>query len=120
MRFKVDENLPVEVAELIRAAGHDALTVPEQNLGGHPDRAIADTVRKEKRAFITLDLDFADIRTFPPGEYSGLIVLRLAMQDKPRVLRVIERVILLLNSEPLAGTLWVVDETALRIRGEAG
>jgi hypothetical protein len=27
MRLKVDENLPIETAQLLRAAGHDALTV---------------------------------------------------------------------------------------------
>jgi predicted nuclease of predicted toxin-antitoxin system len=118
MRFKIDENLPIEVAELLRAAGHDALTVLDQQLGGRPDRTIGDTIRDEKRALITLDLDFADIRTFPPADYAGLIVLRLAVQAKPSVLAVIERVIPLLSTEPLIGMLWVVDETALRIRGE--
>ncbi len=87
-------------------------------MGGHPDRTIGNIVRDEKRALVTLDLDFADIRTFPPREYAGLIVLRLAMQDKPSVLALIERVVPLLNKEPLVGMLWVVDQTALRIRGE--
>jgi hypothetical protein len=32
MRFKVDENLPADVAQLLRAAGHDALTVVDQPL----------------------------------------------------------------------------------------
>jgi hypothetical protein len=63
-------------------------------------------------------LDFADIRAYPPGEYSGLIVLRLVTQAKPHVLPVIERVIRLLNTEPLTGLLWIVDESAIRIRGE--
>jgi hypothetical protein len=31
MRFKIDENLPIEVAELLRTAGHDALTVFDEN-----------------------------------------------------------------------------------------
>jgi predicted nuclease of predicted toxin-antitoxin system len=118
MRFKIDENLPVEAADLLRAAGHDALTVLDQNLGGDDDRKIGDIVRDEKRTLITLDLDFADIRTFPPGEYSGLIVLRLAVQSKPSILALIERIIPLLNQEPLVGMLWVVDQSALRIRGE--
>jgi predicted nuclease of predicted toxin-antitoxin system len=30
MRFKVDENLPIEVADLLTAAGHDAATVNDQ------------------------------------------------------------------------------------------
>ncbi|OIP41794.1 hypothetical protein AUJ95_02720 [Candidatus Desantisbacteria bacterium CG2_30_40_21] len=35
MKFKVDENLPVEVADLLRQAGYDATTVVEQHLGGY-------------------------------------------------------------------------------------
>jgi hypothetical protein len=42
------------------------------------------------------------------------------MQDKPRVLAAIKRIMPLLSTEPLVGTLWIVDETALRIRGESG
>ncbi|WP_368730321.1 DUF5615 family PIN-like protein [Nitrosococcus oceani] len=38
MNFKIDENLPVEVAELLCEAGHDALTVDEQELRGSPPR----------------------------------------------------------------------------------
>jgi hypothetical protein len=34
MKFKVDENLPVEAAVLLREAGHDAATVHDQNLRG--------------------------------------------------------------------------------------
>ena len=34
MKFKIDENLPIEVAQLLNQAGYDAMTVYEQNLGG--------------------------------------------------------------------------------------
>jgi Domain of unknown function (DUF5615) len=49
MRFKIDENLPIEVAELLRAAGHDALTVLDQNLGAGPiaPSAISFAMRSE-------------------------------------------------------------------------
>jgi uncharacterized protein with PIN domain len=30
VRFKVDENLPIEVAAMLRLAGHDAATVNEE------------------------------------------------------------------------------------------
>jgi len=32
MRFKIDENLPIELADLLRDAGFDAMTVPEQGI----------------------------------------------------------------------------------------
>jgi predicted nuclease of predicted toxin-antitoxin system len=41
MRFKVDENLHPEVAARLCAEGHDAMTVFEEGLRGHPDDEIA-------------------------------------------------------------------------------
>src|SRR5437868_7148048 len=41
MRFKTDENLPVEVAEFLRRQGHDALSVGEQSLAGAADPIVA-------------------------------------------------------------------------------
>jgi hypothetical protein len=32
--FKIDENLPIEVRELLRVRGFDAVTVSDQSLGG--------------------------------------------------------------------------------------
>ena len=55
MRFKVDENLPVEVSAWLRAAGHYALTVPDQHLGGSTDLTIASICQQEARALVTLD-----------------------------------------------------------------
>ena len=37
MRFKLDENVPVEAGELLRQSGHDVLTVVEEELGGETD-----------------------------------------------------------------------------------
>jgi predicted nuclease of predicted toxin-antitoxin system len=88
MKVKVDENLPREVADLFRDAGHDAITVGDESLGRKPDTAIALLVRREERVLVTLDLDFSDIRTYPPDHYAGLVVLRLDHQDKPHVLQV--------------------------------
>lgn len=85
MKFKLDENLPVEAADLLWKAGHDAVTVVEQHLGGSADSDIAAVCQQEGRVLITLDRDFADIRAYPPGSFCGLIVLRLKRQDKAHV-----------------------------------
>ncbi len=117
MDFKIDENLPVEVGDLLRQVGHNAVTVVEQHLEGASDSDIASVCQEEGRALITLDTDFADIRAYPPAQFLGLIVLRLHRQDKPHVLEVIKRLTPLLSSEPLEHLLWIVEETRVRIRG---
>ncbi|MBX2997748.1 MAG: DUF5615 family PIN-like protein [Caldilineaceae bacterium] len=83
MKFKTDENLPGEIALLLRQVGHDALALAEQSMLGSTDSTIAAVYRAEGRAIVTLDVDFADIRSYPPKEYSGIVVLRLSRQDKP-------------------------------------
>jgi len=86
MKFTIDENLPVEVAELLRSQGYDALTVEEQKLAGECDSIIIEVCRQEERILVTLDLDFADIRAYPPQDFAGIMVLRVNRQDKPYLL----------------------------------
>jgi predicted nuclease of predicted toxin-antitoxin system len=117
MNFKIDENLPLEFIDLLRGAGHDAVTVLDQQLGGADDSTVATRCRQEHRVLITLDLDFCDIREYPPEDHHGLIVLRVHRQDKLTLIRVFRQAIGLLASEPLSGRLWIVEESKIRIRG---
>jgi predicted nuclease of predicted toxin-antitoxin system len=116
LRFKVDENMPATAAALLVAAGHDALTIQDQQLAGHPDSDMADVCRRESRILVTLDVDFADIRAYAPAHYPGIIVLRLSRLDKYRVLATMRRLLPTLDRESPTGTLWIVDETTVRIR----
>lgn len=116
MRFKVDENLPVEAVGALREAGHDALSIHDHQMVGSLDPHVASICQSEERALLTLDLDFSEIRVYPPGDYHGIIVLRPRNQAKPTVLRLLEQLLPLLTTEPLPGNLWIVQETGLRIR----
>ncbi len=116
LRFKIDENLPVEVGVVLTGAGYDAVTVLDQQLSGRPDPHIATVCQSERRAMITLDKDFCDIRSYRPADYAGIIVLRLLRVDKRRILATRQRMLPLLSTEPLAGKLWIVDETRVSIR----
>ncbi|MEM1126744.1 MAG: DUF5615 family PIN-like protein [Bacteroidota bacterium] len=116
MKFKLDENVPAEAALLLRRAGHDAMTVLEQNLGGTEDTRLASICGDEERVLVTFDIGFADIRVYPPETHAGVVVLRLQRQDQPHTLAVLRRLLPLLDQERLTGTLWVVDEERIRIR----
>ena len=43
MKFKIDENLPAEVAKILARAGFDAHTVADENLSGTDDDTVATT-----------------------------------------------------------------------------
>jgi predicted nuclease of predicted toxin-antitoxin system len=116
VRCKIDENLPIDAVALLQQAGHDCQTVYDEALGGAPDQRVIDTCRAERRALLTLDLDFADLRTYPPADYPGIIVLRPAEPDKEHVLRLLARTLPVLEREALGHSLWIVEETRVRIR----
>ena len=116
MQFKIDENLPVEIAAVLTKAGYDATTVLEQRLSGSSDADIAMVCRKEERILITLDLDFADIRAYPPKHSPGIIILRLKQQDRPHIMELFEWVVPMLSRESLRHHLWIVEERQIRIR----
>ena len=65
---------------------------------------------------VTLDVDFADIRTYPPRLYPGLLVLRMKRQDKPSLITLFPRILKQLQQEPITGKLWIVDEQKIRVR----
>lgn len=118
MLFKIDENLPLEIAELLINAGHDAKTINDQQLQGTRDPVLINVCKNENRVLITLDTDFSDIRTYPPQDFSGIIILRVGSQAKQHVIKVFQHIIHLLGREPLNQHLWIVEETKVRIRGK--
>lgn len=82
MRWKIDENIHPAVAALLQGRGHDAVTVWGQNLQGASDRRLAKICLSERRALLTLDLDFANILAYPPEAHAGIVVLRLSIRAR--------------------------------------
>jgi predicted nuclease of predicted toxin-antitoxin system len=116
MRFKVDENLPRDACDLLSRAGHDAISVGQQGLSGAADARIYEICQKERRTLVTLDVDFANVQAYDPKSSAGVIVLRLARQDRQRVLDAVARALVVLEREPLDQRLWIVEGERIRIR----
>jgi predicted nuclease of predicted toxin-antitoxin system len=116
MKLKLDQNIPVEAANILQETGIDAVTVYQQDMSGIPDADLIAMIQPEERVLVTLDLDFSDIRAYPPAQYHGIIVLRPAGQDKAAVLSLINRLGTLLLSEHVEQRLWIVDNNRVRIR----
>ena len=62
MKFKIDENLPAELAEQLRHLGEDADTVVDEGLAGALDSRIVLETRRERRVLVTLDKGLGDVR----------------------------------------------------------
>ena len=116
MKLKIDENLPAECAAILTDSNSKADTVAEEGLTGADDAVLATASREEGRTLVTLDLDFANIRAYPPAEFAGIIVLGPKSQDKPCVLDLVRRLALALANRAPAGELWIVEPDRIRFR----
>lgn len=115
-RFKLDENLPRDAKALLVDAGHDVHSVNDERLGGRADLTILDVCVSEDRVLVTLDLDFADIRLYPPSSHRGIWILRPETQSIQNALSALGGALTLLDKESTANRLWIVEASRIRIR----
>jgi predicted nuclease of predicted toxin-antitoxin system len=116
VKFKLDENLSRRAADLIRAAGHDAVTVVSQGLRGAADETVFEVCTAESRALVTLDRDFGQALRYPPAASAGIVVLEIGPRASHAALldRVRELLIVLRTQSP-DGSLWIVEPGRVRI-----
>lgn len=116
LAVKLDENLGRSHVELVRRAGYAADRVPDEGISGASDEVVWQRVCADGRFFITLDLDFADVRQFRPGTHPGILLLRPRSRGRTAVLDVLERVLRDHALDTLVGCLAVADEAHTRVR----
>jgi len=114
-RFKLDENLPQGAEALLSEGGHEVDTVLGEGLGGERDPTVLAAARSENRIFVTLDLDFADIRSYPPSIYPGIWVLRPNSQSVENVLSLLQGALSVLETEGALNQLWIIEPGRVRI-----
>jgi len=115
MRVKVDEDLPVEVAQRLASAGHDAQTVAQQRLTGTADGKLWSLVQQEGRCLCTADKGFANAQLFPPGTHAGVVLFRLARESRAGYERLAELLLATFDLDSIAGAIVVVAPDAVRV-----
>ena len=116
MKFKIDENLPAELAGDLRQLGHDAATVIEEKLGGADDLTVVAAANAEGRVLLTLDKGIASIRNYRFDELSGIVLFRPDAPGRKEVLNFVRSYLADISSLDLSGRLAIVRPTRIRIR----
>ncbi|MBN2563729.1 MAG: DUF5615 family PIN-like protein [Phycisphaerae bacterium] len=76
VKVKLDEDLSPIVGEPLRGAGCAVLSVVEQGWSGLKEPDLWPRVVSEGAFFITADKGVGDVRAYPPGTHSGILLLR--------------------------------------------
>jgi predicted nuclease of predicted toxin-antitoxin system len=115
LKFRLDENLGKSLAEVLRQAGHEVATVPDQRLFGVEDRTLIETCHGEGRCLVTLDLEFGNPFLFKPSDYPGIVVLRLPPRPTGQDLAdAMQTLVGGLDRASVIGKLWVVQRGRIR------
>ena len=77
MDFLLDSNMPRSALRALTGAGHQAWHVRDIGLGDAPDERIDRHALTQGWVLVTRDLDFCDIRNYPPEHSPGRLVLRV-------------------------------------------
>ena len=115
MKIKLDENMPVRLAQALGDLGHDLDTVPQEGLAGKDDSRVWKATQDSERFLITQDLDFSDTRRFRPGEHCGILVVRLREPGRDALVRRVRQVFSTEDVDAWTGCFLVLTEHKLRV-----
>jgi predicted nuclease of predicted toxin-antitoxin system len=114
--MKLDENLSRHLKHSLSVYQHDVTTAGEEGLLSQPDTVIAAAANTEGRMLLTLDIEFGDLRKYPPSSHPGIILFRPKTFGPLAVNRFVEAFVRDNALEPLAGCVVVVEPTRIRVR----
>jgi len=115
MRFKVDEDLPLEVSSRLLAAGYDVSTVRDENMLGASDAEVWEAAQSEARCIVTADKGFADVRVHEPGSHNGVVLLRLGHESRAGYIALIDRLVEEKAIDAVSGSVTVASPAGIRV-----
>lgn len=116
-RFWVDEDMPRSTAVALRSAGYAAEDVRDVGLRGHSDADVFAYAQSQAATLISADKGFTNLLTFPLGTHAGIIVVRIPDDVPPKRLHEeLVQALATLASQPLTGTLIIVEIGRMRVR----
>lgn len=116
MKFLADECVYKITIDLLRSRGHDVHTAQEAGLAGKPDDQILAYAIRHERVLITVDMDFSNLRHYPPKTHKGIIVAKMRPRNAEQVHHVLGRLLNTVEEDTLNQSLVIVDQNKYRIR----
>ena len=117
MKFLVDNALPPSLADLLRAAGHDAVHVRENGMHAASDEEILARALLEDRIVVSADSDFSVILAAQEAERPSFILFREPdLRTARDYINVLLPALPVLEPELAAGCVAVFRNNRLRVR----
>lgn len=116
MKFLLGACVPRRYLRLLREWGYSAELATAELSPDAPDLAVLALAQQQDAILLTVDLDFADIRAYPPADYQGILVMRYTATDEAQMDTSLQTVLRDLTREELRGVLVIVTPTHYRVQ----
>ena len=116
MRLKLDENLSRHLKQVLAALRHDVTTAGEDHLLSQPDTVVARAAKSEARMLFTVDVEFGDLRKYPPGSHPRIVLFRPWSLGPLAVNGFVLEFVAGTDLRRLEGCVVVVEPSRLRVR----
>ena len=77
LRFFSDQCVPSEISESLKRGGHEVVLLREVLPINSRDLAVIAKAQQLGAILLSLNGDFADISTYPPSRYAGIVAVQL-------------------------------------------
>ncbi|MCL1463341.1 DUF5615 family PIN-like protein [Argonema galeatum] len=119
LRFFIDQCVPNSIIQTLHDAGHEVLVLGDYIPIESPDIAVIAKAQELHAILVSLNGDFADIVTYPPSAYQGIISIQL--RNHPEIIaqlmaRLTEYLSLHDSGEYYRGKLLIVEVYRIRVR----
>lgn len=120
LRFFADQCVPGSIIRALREEGHEILRLKDSMAVDSPDPVVLAKAHELDAILLSLNGDFADIVSYPPADYNGIIAVQV--RNHPETIpQLISLLIAFLSSHPdrqfFVGKLLLVEPHRIRIRG---
>jgi predicted nuclease of predicted toxin-antitoxin system len=116
MSILIDHCVPRKFHRLLSGRGYPASLLAEHGAPDTPDLDVIALAQTLDAALLTVDLDFANILNYPPGDYVGIIVMRYEADQEAQLITSLQQALEDLYRDPLRGVLVIVEPLRYRIR----
>lgn len=116
MKILADHCLYGRTVKLLRAQGHEVVTLKELGQAEAEDLHVLALAQSLDVVLVTNDKGFGNIQTYPPRQYGGIILLRITPQNQQRVHAILSDFLRSHDREALRVVLVVIDARTYRLR----
>ena len=119
LRLITNHCIPNSIIQMLREADHEVFQLRDYIPTDSPDLAVLSKAQELDSILVSLDGDFADIVTYPPANYKGIIALQI--RNHPEIIpqlmiKLKDYLSAYADMEHYKGKLFLVEVHRIRVR----